>query len=115
MSPSKIKEQQIKYALDRSGCFTIENYNSSKVFSNFFPGIAGLWGIPMWVFYVNRGQCICSFGLESKNNAIMEFQPANKSYRMTSLQGFRTFIKVKSGSKNNILGAISIKLKRNGF
>ena len=29
----------------------------------------------------------------------MEFQPANKSYRLASLQGFRSFIKVKQGRK----------------
>jgi len=88
-----------QYYLDSKGRFVIEDYNHSKVFSNFFPGIAGLWGIPMWAFYVNRGQCIASFGIESKDKAIMEFQPANKSYRLTSLQGFRTFIKVTNGKK----------------
>lgn len=89
-------QSKAKYSLKPSGCFVIENYNESKPFSNFFPGIAGLWGIPMWVFYVNRGQCIASFGIEAKNKAIMEFQPANKSYRLTSLHGFRTFIKAKA-------------------
>ncbi len=88
-----------KYTLDENGCFNIENYNQAKLFSNFFPGIAGLWGIPMWVFYVNRGQCVTSFGIEAKDKAIMEFQPANKAYRQTALQGFRTFIKVKIGPK----------------
>lgn len=99
MSAAQSKTKEAKYSLDRKGCFTIENYNASKPFANFFPGIAGLWGIPMWVFYVNRGQCISSCGLESKNKAIMEFQPANKAYRLTALQGFRTFIKVKQGRK----------------
>ena len=56
----------VKYTLNADGRFIIENYNKSKPFSNFFPGIAGLCGIPMWVFYVNRGQCISSFGIESK-------------------------------------------------
>jgi len=86
--------EQKKYFLDHKGHFVIDDYNRSKPFSNFFPGIAGLWGIPMWVFYVNRGQCIASFGIEAKDKAIMEFQPANKAYRLTTLQGFRTFIKV---------------------
>ena len=90
---------QIKYTLNDNGHFVIENYNESKPFSNFFPGIAGVLGIPMWVFYVNRGQCIASFGVESKDKSIMEFQPANKSYRVTSTQGFRTFVKATSGSK----------------
>ncbi len=87
-----------QYALTAEG-FIIQNYNHTKPFSNFFPGIAGVWGIPMWVFYVNRGQCISSFGIQSKDKAILEFQPANKAYRLTSLQGFRTFLKIKSGAK----------------
>lgn len=98
MGTSKMLSEA-KYTLNKDGRFVIENYNKSKPFSNFFPGIAGVWGIPMWAFYVNRGQCIASFGIESKDKAIMEFQPANKAYRLTSLQGFRTFIKVTSGSK----------------
>lgn len=88
-----------KFYLNDEGHFIIENYNQSRPFSNFFPGIAGIWGVPMWVFYVNRGQCIASFGIESKDKAIMEFQPANKAYRQTALNGFRTFIKVKTGRK----------------
>ncbi|MBN1870364.1 MAG: hypothetical protein JW847_07315 [Candidatus Omnitrophica bacterium] len=90
---------QVNYRLDGDGNFVIENYNESKLFSNFFPGIAGVWGIPMWVFYVNRAQCIASFGIESKDKAIMEFQPANKAYQMTSVQGFRTFVKGACGPK----------------
>lgn len=89
----------IKYFLDPQGSFVIENYNQAAPFSNFFPGIAGAWGIPMWVFWVNRGQCISSFGIESKDKSILEFQPANKAYRLTSLQGFRTFLKIRNGSK----------------
>ncbi len=88
-----------EYALNEKGAFLIHNYNKSNAFCNFFPGVAGLWGIPMWVFYVNRGQCISSFGVESKDKAIMEFQPADKAYRMTSHQGFRTFMKVSRDRK----------------
>src|SRR3989338_5923170 len=89
-----------KYHLNNDGSFVIENYNAAKPFSNFFPGVAGVWGIPMWVFYVNRGQCIASFGIESKDKAIVEFQPANKAYRLTSLHGFRTFLKIKFPGKD---------------
>ena len=95
MNKSEVSVNEFKYNLDDNGCFVIDHYNNSEPFSNFFPGIAGIWGIPMWVFYVNRGQCIASFGIENKDKAIMEFQPANKSYRQTALHGFRTFIKVK--------------------
>ncbi|MBF0330559.1 MAG: hypothetical protein HQL17_01375 [Candidatus Omnitrophica bacterium] len=86
------------YFLRPDGAFVVENYNQNKPFANFFPGIAGEWGIPMWVFYTNRGQGIAAFGIESKDKAIMEFQPANKAYRLTSTHGFRTFLKVKKGN-----------------
>ena len=87
------------YCLRPDGAFVIENYNNKKPFSNFFPGIAGMHGIPMWVFYTNRGQGISSFGIESKDKSIVEFQPANKAYRLTTSHGFRTFIKVKMGGR----------------
>src|SRR5882672_1798627 len=86
------------YGLSSDGSFIIEDFQQEKVFANFFPGVAGLYGIPMWAFYVNRGQAISSFGIESKDKSILEFQPANKAYRLTSIQGFRTFLKVASGT-----------------
>ncbi|MFA4992830.1 MAG: cellobiose phosphorylase [Candidatus Omnitrophota bacterium] len=85
-----------KYYLNKEGQFVIENYNYAKPFANFFPGIAGKYGIPMWVFYVNRGQCISSFGIKDKDQAILEFFPANKSWQLVCAQGFRTFIKIKT-------------------
>jgi hypothetical protein len=88
------KSHLSQYQLNSDGSFSINDYNHAKAFSNFFPGVAGIWGIPMWVFYVNRGQGIASLGIESKDKAIVEFQPANKAYRLTSTQGFRTFLKV---------------------
>jgi len=91
--------RKVSYHLSLDGRFVIENYNLAKPFSNFFPGIAGVWGIPMWVFYTNRAQCISSFGIESKDKSIMEFQPANKAYRFTPLQGFHTFLKIKDVSR----------------
>ncbi|MDD5130655.1 MAG: cellobiose phosphorylase [Candidatus Omnitrophica bacterium] len=98
----KTKNNQPKYFLNKQGEFVIENYNYAKPFANFFPGIAGKYGIPMWVFYVNRGQCICSFGTKDKDHAIMEFFPANKSWQFSSNQGFRTFIKIKKGKTDPI-------------
>ncbi|MEA3286152.1 MAG: hypothetical protein U9Q77_02080 [Candidatus Marinimicrobia bacterium] len=79
----------------------INNYNSAKPFSSFFPGIAGKMGVPMWVFYVNRGQCICSMGVQDKENPIMEFLPANWAYQLVSTQGFRTFLKFPKESDTN--------------
>lgn len=72
----------------------IKNFDEIKPFSSFLPGIAGLKGIPMWCFYVNRGQGIASFGVENKNNAIMEFFPANTMYQNVARNGFRTFVKI---------------------
>jgi hypothetical protein len=94
-----IKEKKPKYNLNPAGEFIIENYNFSKPFANFFPGIAGKYGIPMWVFYVNRGQAIASFGTKDKDHPILEFFPANKSWQLVPLQGFRTFIKIHTGKK----------------
>ncbi|MDD5617488.1 MAG: hypothetical protein PHG69_00185, partial [Candidatus Omnitrophica bacterium] len=91
--------KKVKYSIKEDGKFIIENYNFSKPFSSFFPGIAGLYGIPMWVFYVNRGQGICSFGTNSKDQPILEFLPANKAYQMVSQRCFRTFIKIKDKDK----------------
>ena len=94
------KEKKVKYYLEADGAFVIENYNFAKPFANFFPGIAGKYGIPMWVFYVNRGQGIVSLCTKDKDHAIVEFFPANKAWQLVSLQGFSTFIKLTRGRKN---------------
>ncbi|MCL2320935.1 MAG: cellobiose phosphorylase, partial [Oscillospiraceae bacterium] len=88
-------EKKIKYFLSENKTFVIENYNQAKPFSSFLPAIAGLSGKPLWAYYVNRGQCISCFGVNNKDNAIMEFNPANKAYRFTQREGFRTFMKIK--------------------
>ncbi|MHB8155754.1 MAG: cellobiose phosphorylase, partial [Candidatus Omnitrophota bacterium] len=93
---TKTSQLKAKYYLNQQGEFVIENYNYAKPFANFFPGIAGKYGIPMWVFYVNRGQCISSFGTKDKDQAILEFFPANKAWQFVGSHGFRTFIKIKS-------------------
>lgn len=86
--------EQSSYSVTGTGEFVISDYNSSKPFSSFLPGIAGNDGVPMWVFYVNRGQCICSMGTRDKNHPIMEYLPANWAYQLVNSQGFRTFIKL---------------------
>ncbi|MDA3931411.1 MAG: cellobiose phosphorylase, partial [Tenericutes bacterium] len=73
--------------------FIIYNYNQRSPFANFLPGVAGKMGIPLWVFYTNRGQGISGYGLQDKNHPIMAFTPANKAYETTPVTGFRTFIK----------------------
>jgi len=87
------------YCLDDNGAFIIEDYQHAKLFADFFPGVSGLYGVPMWAFYVNRGQALSSFGIESKDKAILEFQPANKAYRLSSTAGFRTFLKISDGKR----------------
>jgi len=73
--------------------FQIRDYEKLPAFSSFLPGLAGVKGIPMWVFYTNRGQGINSFGIHHKGNAIMEFNPANTAYENTPVKGFRTFLR----------------------
>ncbi len=70
------------------------DYQKMKPFSSFLSGIAGKMGIPLWAFYVNRGQLISSFGIRDKNGAMMEFFPANNAYHFVSKIGFRTFVKI---------------------
>ena len=79
---------------DNKKRFIIENYNKQSCFASFLPGISGIHGTPLWNFYVNRGQAICSFGSENKDHSIMEFYPAHQSYQFTKTMGFRTFLKV---------------------
>ncbi|MDF2922294.1 MAG: cellobiose phosphorylase [Paenibacillaceae bacterium] len=78
----------------QDGAFVIEGFDKAKTFSSFLPGLVGIKGIPMWIFYVNRGQAISSFGIRDKNTPIVEFSPANVSYKLVAGNGFRTFIKL---------------------
>ncbi|AIQ50427.1 hypothetical protein [Paenibacillus sp. FSL R7-0331] len=82
-----------RYYFD-SGRFVMEQFHENKPFASFLPGLAGLKGIPMWTFYVNRGQGVCGFGVRDKNSPIMEFSPASISYKNVASSGFRTFIKL---------------------
>ncbi len=85
---------------DPLGRYRLPNFQQARPFSSFLPGIAGTLGIPLWVFYVNRGQAIAGFGVESKDYPILEFQPASKAYRQTALLGFRTFIRWQRGGQS---------------
>ena len=73
-----------QFHLDSSNRFIIDGYATMRPFSSFLPGIAGPMGVPLWAFYVNRGQAMASFGVESKDSPIMEYQPANKAYQNKS-------------------------------
>ncbi|MDD3429201.1 MAG: hypothetical protein PHG02_04245 [Oscillospiraceae bacterium] len=79
---------------DELGRFVQKKYGQKQAFSSFLPGIAGAWGVPMWCNYNNRGQCVCSFGAQDKDHAIMEFVAAHTAYQQVQHTGFRTFIKI---------------------
>ena len=79
--------------LDKEMNYILEQYQQKSLFSSFLPGISGELGIPLWCYYVNRGQAISCFGVQDKNHGIMEFYPAHQAYERTSLMGFRTFFK----------------------
>ena len=57
----------------------------------------GKYCMPLWSFYVNRGQAITSFGQGNKDGPIAQFKSASRAYQETEFTGFRTFIKAKSG------------------
>ncbi|UCG01357.1 MAG: cellobiose phosphorylase [Candidatus Heimdallarchaeota archaeon] len=99
------------YYYDENNRFIIENYNNTKPFASFLPGIAGTRGIPIWLFYVNRGQGIASFGFKDKNGPILEFFPANKSYQTTPFTGYRTFIKIKDKNRSIFYEPFSVNLQ----
>lgn len=91
--------------------FCIENFDKQKTFSSFLPGLAGKRGIPLWAFYVNRGQGITAFGLENKDSQILEFNPAVTAYQQVGTDGFRTFVKV-DGTVHEIFGENNDDVKR---
>lgn len=86
------EENMENYSLE-GDTYVIRNFDKLPPFSSFLPGLAGVKGIPLWVFYTNRGQGINSFGIHNKDNAILEFNPANTAYENTAIKGFRTFMK----------------------
>ena len=74
--------------------YTMQQYGKQPEFAGFLPGIAGEKGIPIWCYYVNRGQGVVSFGVDNKDHAIMEFLPAHRAYTRVRQTGFRTFVRV---------------------
>lgn len=77
----------------RADEFVMKSYGKKSTFASFLPGIAGMRGIPIWCYYVNRGQCVVSFGVDNKDHAIMEFYPAHVAYQNVKRTGFRTFLR----------------------
>lgn len=93
---------------DRSEEFVIENYGKKSTFASFLLGIAGEKGIPIWCYYVNRGQGVVSFGVDNKDHAIMEFYPAHQAYQNVKTTGFRTFLK-KDGKVSEAFSKEDVK------
>lgn len=89
---------------DEKNRYVIEEYQKKSPFSSFLPGIAGELGVPVWCYYNNRGQGVCSFGVDDKDHAIMEFSPARQAYRDVARTGFRTFCKVDGGYRELFTG-----------
>jgi hypothetical protein len=86
------------YITDR---YVLEDYDARSNFASFLPGVAGYFGKPVWAFYVNRGQGLSTFGTESKDYPILEFNSANKAYQLTPFVGFRTFVRgTRSGKES---------------
>ena len=83
----------VKYYFNNES-FIIENFQNAKTFSSFFPAVSGVHGKPLWAFYCNRGQCLASFGVQSKSTPIIPFDSAYSAYQNVALKSFRTFIKV---------------------
>lgn len=58
---------------DSQNRYILHNFDLARPMSNFLNGLATVWGIPLWAFYVNRGQAITSFGKQNKDAAIAKF------------------------------------------
>ncbi len=84
---------------DASGRFIMNDYDVSRPFASFLNGLSGLFGVPMWAFYVNRGQGIAAFGTENKQHPISEFKSANYAYQQIGYTGFRTFVRMSRGNQ----------------
>jgi hypothetical protein len=90
-----MEREHMPSSLDALNRFCLPDYPARRPFASFLPGIAGPLGIPLWAFYVNRGQGIAAFGVQSKDHPLMEYQPAQRAYQTTPLLGFRTFLRVQ--------------------
>ena len=80
--------------IDLKNRVVMTNYDTARTFASFLPALGGEWGIPMWAFFVNRGQGLSSYGTDNKDAPMMEFETASKAYETTDITGFRTFLKV---------------------
>ena len=59
--------------IDQEMNYVMDDYQKKSLFASFLPGIGGEHGIPLWCYYINRGQAISCFGVQDKDHSIMEF------------------------------------------
>ncbi|KAL1526064.1 hypothetical protein AB1Y20_020885 [Prymnesium parvum] len=97
-TPSVLAAEEDTRVFDESGRYIMRAFDRVKPMASFLPGVGGLWGVPMWTFYVNRGQGLATFGVKSKDGGILLFQTAEKAYQVTPFVGFRTLLKGKRAS-----------------
>ncbi len=83
---------RVQTCLQDDGTFVLTNYHAAAPFASFLPGIAGELGVPIWVFYCNRGQAITSCGVRNKDGAILEYHPAETAYQRVFNESFRTLL-----------------------
>jgi len=88
---------------DDQGRSVTQDYDVAVPFTDFLPGLVGIYRKPLYAFFVNRGQAIAAFGIESKESPMLEFSSANKAYQSTSLLGFRTFLQASRWSTGSFL------------
>jgi hypothetical protein len=91
--------EEEKSMFDELGRYILRNYDEMRPMANFLAGVGGYWGVPLWLFYVNRGQGVTSFGVANKDHPIAKFNTAEKAYQLTPFTGFRTFVKGTIGGK----------------
>ena len=91
--------------------FVMDDYGKKSTFASFLPGIAGIRGIPIWCYYVNRGQCVVSFGVDNKDHAIMEFYPAHQAYQNAKDHRVPHILKKKNGT---VLNRFRMRTSRTG-
>ena len=99
-SASEISANGKMKLFDELHRYVLEDYDAKPTFASFLPGVAGLYGKPVWSFYVNRGQGVASFGSKTKDFPMLEFNAANKAYQLTPFIGFRTFVKTLRGKRS---------------
>lgn len=95
MTTNRVSDAENKYSFEEeSNRFRFDSYDELPGFCSFLPGLGGLYGVPLWCMYVNRGQSVVSYGVADKEHPILEFLPATWAYQLVTIQGFRTFCKI---------------------